>query len=129
METETPLMLLFVCNGTNPGSILSDTKQMLNLAYDDIEENKMMPKEFEHKDIPHSTLRLNVPHLPAETKQNINKGSDHYKEQGEKAFHFEVAKENINYFKFLSSHAHQLRLDKKYFGKFAQSQQCWETML
>jgi hypothetical protein len=56
METETPLMLLFVCNGTNPGSILSDTKQMLDLAYDDIEDIRMMPDEFEHKDIPHFTL-------------------------------------------------------------------------
>jgi hypothetical protein len=35
------------------------------------------------------------------------------------AFHFKVAKEDIAYFKFLSSHAHQLWLDKKYFGKFA----------
>jgi hypothetical protein len=79
---------------------------MLNLAYDNIEENGMMPEEFEHKDIPHFTLRLNVPHLPAETKQNNNKGYDHYKEQGKKAFNFGVAKENINYFKFLSSHTH-----------------------
>jgi hypothetical protein len=91
METETPLMLLFVCNGTDQGSILSDTKQMLDSAY---------------KDIPHFTLQLNVPCLPAKTKQNNNKGYDQYKEQGKKAFHFEVAKEDINYFKFLSSHAH-----------------------
>jgi hypothetical protein len=31
METKMPLILLFVCNGTNPGSILSDTKQILDL--------------------------------------------------------------------------------------------------
>jgi hypothetical protein len=36
METETLLMLLFVCNGTDHSSILSDTRQMLDLAYDDI---------------------------------------------------------------------------------------------
>jgi hypothetical protein len=119
MKTEMPLMLLFVCNGANQESILSDTKQILNLAYDNIKENKMMPKEFENKDIPHFTLQLNVPCLPAKTKQNNNKGYDHYKEQGKKAFHFEVPKKDINYFKFLSSHAHRLRLDNKYFGKFA----------
>ncbi len=56
METEMPLMLLFVFNGTSQGSILSNTKQMLDLAYNDIEENGMMPEEFEHKDIPHFTL-------------------------------------------------------------------------
>ncbi len=89
-------MLLFVCNGTNQGSILSDAKQMLDLAYNDIKENGMTPEEFENKDIPHFTLRLKVPHLPAE--QNNNKGYDHYKEQGKKAFNFEVAKEDINYF-------------------------------
>jgi hypothetical protein len=52
METETPLMLLFVCNGTDHGSILSDTRHMLDLAYDNIEINGMMPEEFENKDIP-----------------------------------------------------------------------------
>jgi hypothetical protein len=118
METEMPLMLLFVCNGNNQGIILSDTKQMLDLAYDDIGENGMMPEEFEHKVIPHFTLRLNVPRLPAETKENNNKGYDHYKDQGKKTFHFEVAKEDINCFKILSCHAHRLWLDNKYFGKF-----------
>jgi hypothetical protein len=56
METKTPLILLFLCNGTDPGSILSDTKQMLDLAHEDIKENGMMPEEFEQKDIPHFTL-------------------------------------------------------------------------
>ncbi len=52
METETPLMLLFVCNGTDQSSVLSDTRQMLDLAYNDIKSNGMMPEEFENKDIP-----------------------------------------------------------------------------
>jgi hypothetical protein len=119
METETPLMLLFVCNRTNQGSILSDTRQMLDLAYNNIEQNGMMPEEFENRDIPHFTLRLNVPRLPAKTKQNTNKNYDHYKEQGKKAYHFKVAKEEINYFKYLSGHAHCLRLNNNFFGKFA----------
>ncbi len=111
-------MLLFVCNGTNQGSILSDTRQILDLAYNDIKQNRMMPEEFENKDIPHFTLRLNVPRLPAGTKQNSNKNYDHYKEQGIKAYNFEVTKEEFNYFKYLSVHVHQLRLDNKFFGKF-----------
>jgi hypothetical protein len=41
------------------------------------------------------------------------------KEQGKKALHFEVAKADISYFKFLSSHMHKLKLNTKYFGKFA----------
>jgi hypothetical protein len=106
METKMPIMLLFVCNGTKQGSILSDTRQMLDLAYDNIEQNGMMPEEFENKDIPHFTLRLNVLHLPAKTKQNTNKGYNHYKEQGKKAYHFKVTKEEVNYFKSLSGHAH-----------------------
>jgi hypothetical protein len=36
MEMETPLVLLFVCNGTDQASIVSDTKQMLDTALDDI---------------------------------------------------------------------------------------------
>ncbi len=119
METETPLMLIFVCNGTDQGSILLDTRQMLDLAYDDIEQNRMMPEEFKNKDIPQFSLRLNVPCLPADTKQNTNKSYDHYKEQGKKAYHFEVAKEEVPYFKCLSGHAHHLRLDNKFFRKFA----------
>jgi hypothetical protein len=65
METEIPLMLLFVCNGNNQGSILSIPKQMLNFAYGNIKENGMMPEEFEHKDIPHFNLQLNTTRLPA----------------------------------------------------------------
>ncbi len=81
---------------------------MLDSAYKDIDKNKMMPEEFENKDIPHFTLRVNLPHLPVETKSNSNKGYDHYKEHGKKIFHFKVAKDNVPFFKFLASHAHQL---------------------
>jgi hypothetical protein len=44
METKTPVMLLFVCNGTETESIISDTRQMLDSAYEDIDKNKMMPE-------------------------------------------------------------------------------------
>jgi hypothetical protein len=119
METEMPLMLLFVCNGTDHSSILSDTRQMLDLAYDDIKQNGMLPEEYENKDIPEFSLRFNVPRLPADTKKSNNRAYDHYREQGKKAFHFEVAKEEVPYFKYLSGHAHQMQLDNKFFGKFA----------
>ncbi len=46
LETETPLMLLFVCNGMDQASIVSDTEQMLDTALDDIKQNGMLPKEF-----------------------------------------------------------------------------------
>ncbi len=80
METETPLIFLSVCNGTDHSSILSDTHQMLDLAYDDIKSNGMMPEEFEKKDIPEYSLRLNVPRLPSDTKKNNNKAFNHYHE-------------------------------------------------
>ncbi len=76
-----PLMLLFVCNGTDHGSILSDTCQMLDLAYDDIEINGMIPEEFENKDIPEFSLRVNVPRMPSDGKKTDNKAFDHYKNQ------------------------------------------------
>jgi hypothetical protein len=57
--------------------------------------------------------------LPAETKPSNSKGYDHYKEHGKKAFHFKVAKEDINFFRYISAHAHQMKLEVKYFGKFA----------
>ncbi len=119
METETPFMLLFVCNGMDQASITSDTKQMLDTALDDIEQHGMLPEEFENRDIPHFTLCLNVPCLPAKTKSSNNKGYDHFKEHSKKAFHFEVAKEEINYFRYLSAHPHWMKLDVKYFEKFA----------
>ncbi len=92
---------------------------MLDTALDNIKQHGMLPKEFKNRDIPHFMIRLNVPRLLAETKSSNNKGYDHYKEHGKKAFHFKVAKEEINYFRYLSAHAHQMRLDVKYFGKFA----------
>ncbi len=61
-----------------------------------------------------------MPRLPVDNnKHNTNKGSNHYKEHEKKAFHFKVAKEDVPYFKLLSSHAHRLCLKNKYFGKFA----------
>jgi hypothetical protein len=121
METKTPLMLLFVSNGTNQASIISDTKQMLDAALEDIKEHGILPREYEDKEISHFTLRLNVPRLPAtaDSKSTNNKGINHYKEHGKKAFLFEVAKEEISFFKYLSAHAHQMKLERKYFGKFA----------
>ncbi len=119
METEMPLMLLFVSNGTDQASIISNTRQMLDRALDDIKEHSILPEEFKNKDIPHFSLRLNFPRLPDETKLSSNKSYDHYKEHGKKAFHFEVAKEEISFFKYLSAHPHRMKLDTKYFGKFA----------
>jgi hypothetical protein len=121
METETLVMLLFVCNRTDQGSIISDTKQMLETALEDIKENGMMLKEFKNKEIPYFMLRLITPCLPAATKPTNDKAYNHYKEQGKKAFHFEVAKKNVNYFKYISSHTYKLRLKMKYLGKFKDS--------
>jgi hypothetical protein len=73
METEMPLMLLFMCNGTDQASIISDTKQMLDTMLGDIKQNGILPEEFKNRDIPHFILRLNVPCLPAETKSPNNK--------------------------------------------------------
>ncbi len=87
METETPIMLLFVGNGTEHSSITADLQQILELAYEDIETERMMPEEYENKDMPAFSLKLNVPRLP-ETKKQDNKAYDHFREQGKKAFHF-----------------------------------------
>jgi hypothetical protein len=72
METETPYMLLFVCSSTDQASIISDTKQILDTALDDIEQHGMLPEEFKNRDIPHFTIRLNVPCFPAKTKSSNN---------------------------------------------------------
>ena len=77
-----------------------------------------MPEEFGNKDIPEFSRRVNVPRMPSDGKKNDNKTFDHLKDQGKKAFHFEVAKEDVAYFKYLEGHAHWLRLDNKFFGKF-----------
>ncbi len=100
-----------MCIGTDQASIILDTKQMLDTALDDIEQIGMLPEEFENRDIPHFTICLNVPCLPTKTNATRNKGYDHYKEHGKKAFHFEVAKEVISYFKFLLAHAHRMKLN------------------
>ncbi len=45
METETPMMLLFVCNGTDQSSIATDLRHMLDIAYEDIDKEGMMPEQ------------------------------------------------------------------------------------
>ncbi len=97
---ETPMMLLFTSNGTDPQSVDSDVTQMLETAYDSIETNGMMPEEFEYKEIPKFTLKLNVLQLPSQTKQ-AHKDYNHFKEQEKKVFHCEVAKEHVPFFCFL----------------------------
>ncbi len=77
-----------------------------------------MPEEYKNKDIPAFSLKINVPRLP-EKKKHDNKTYDHIEEQGKKAFLFKVAKSNIPFFKFLFNHVHKMKLDTKYFGKFA----------
>jgi hypothetical protein len=108
-------MLLFVCNGTDHSSILNGTYQMLDLACDDIETNRMMSEEFNTKDTPEFTLRVNVPRLPSDRKKTDNKAFNNYSNQGKRALHFEVAKEDLAYFKYLSGHAHRLRSDNNCF--------------
>jgi hypothetical protein len=119
METETPMMLLFVCNGTDQNSVISDLRQMLDMAYENIDEEMMMPEQFEHKDLPKFALRLNAPRMPEKKSERDNKSYDHLREHGKKAFHIEVAKSDQEYFTFLATHAHRMGLDTKFFGKFA----------
>ncbi len=100
---------------------------MLDLAYKDIDENGMMPEEYKNKDIPHFTLQVNVPRLPADTKSSTNKGYNHYKEHGKKAFYFEEANEDVPYFNFLLSHTHRLRLKNSTLKSLPNSQPHWGT--
>jgi hypothetical protein len=118
MEMENPTMPLFISNSTNPLSIFSDITQMLEKAYDSIKTDGMIPEEFDYMEIPKFTLKLNAPRLPSQTKQT-HKDCDHFKEQGEKVFHCKVAKDQVPLFCFLGGYAHHLRLEVKYFGKFA----------
>ncbi len=48
MEMETPMILLIVCNGTDQGSITANIKQMMEIAYEDIDVEGMLPEEFEN---------------------------------------------------------------------------------
>ncbi len=76
METETPMMLLFVSNRTEHSSISADLNQLLELAYDDMDTEGMMPEEYKNKDIPVFSLKINIPHLP-EKKKHDNKVYGH----------------------------------------------------
>ncbi len=110
METETPVMLPFVCNGTDQGSIKADTRQMLETAFDDIKLNEMVPEEFKNSSVPHECPlnQSKQPTRPMTTQRSM----------GRKLFYFQVTKSDISCFKFLSSHVHRLKCDTKYFGKF-----------
>jgi hypothetical protein len=119
MKTEIPMVLLFVCNGADQGSNTTDIKQMMEIAYGGIDVEGMMTKEFKKRDIPGFSLRLNVLHVPEKKLAQDNKAYDHICEQGKKASHLEVAKSDIPFFTFLANHAHRMKLDANYFGKFA----------
>ncbi len=118
METETPMMRLFICNGTDQSSIATDLRHMLDIAYEDIDEEGMMPEQYENRDLPKFVLRLNVPCLPEKKSAKDNKAYDHLRKHEKKAFHLEVVKSDQEFFTFLTNHAHRMGLDAKYFGKF-----------
>jgi hypothetical protein len=92
---------------------------MLDIAYEDIDKEGMMPEHYKSRDLPKFALRLNVPHLPEKKSAKNNKSYDHIRKQGKKAFHLKVAKSDLEFFTFLATHAHRMGLDAKYFGKFA----------
>ena len=79
----------------------------------------MMPEQYENRDIPKFSIRLNVPRLPEKKSAKDNKAYDHIRGQGKKEFHLEVAKQDLAFFTCLATHAHRMGLDTKYFGKFA----------
>ncbi len=111
MAIETPMVLLFVCKGTNQSSIMSDIKQMLELALDKIEVEGMIPEEFKNCDIPTFALKLNA-HCHLEKKSNQDsRAYNHLREQRKKEFHFKVAKSDTTDFKYLACHAHRMKLD------------------
>jgi hypothetical protein len=58
-------------------------------------------------EIPKFTLKLNAPCLPSQIKQT-HKDYDHFKEQGKKAFHCKVAKDQVPFFCILGGYAHRL---------------------
>jgi hypothetical protein len=101
MEIETPMMLLFVCNGTDQASLATDIKQILELAHKDIKTDGMMSEEYENQDILAFSTRLNILRLPARKSSQGNKAIDHMREQGKKAFHLEVAKTGTPFLNFL----------------------------
>ncbi len=108
-----------MCNGTNQGSVKTDVKQMLELAQDDINMDGMTPEELETPEISCFLLNLNVLRLPERKLPNNSRAYDHFREQGKMAFHLEVAKADIPFFKFLADPIHRMKLDIKYFGEFA----------
>ncbi len=61
MESETPMMLLFVSNVMDNGSIMLDMRQLLEPAYNNIEMGCMLPEENVDRDMPAFSLKLNVP--------------------------------------------------------------------
>jgi hypothetical protein len=77
METETPMMLLFIGNSTDQSSIATNLCHMLDIAYKDINKEGMMPEQYENRDLPKFALRLNVPRLPEKKSAKDNKAYDH----------------------------------------------------
>jgi hypothetical protein len=74
---------------------------MIEIAHGDINLKEMMPKEFKNQDIPGFAVGLNAPCLPEKKLAQDNKAYDHIHEQGNKAFHLEVAKSDTPFFTFL----------------------------
>jgi hypothetical protein len=78
-----------------------------------------MPKEFKNLDILTFALKINASCFPEKKSCQDSRMYDHLSEQGKKAFHLEVTEKDIQFFKFLANHLHQMKLIIKFFRKFA----------
>lgn len=128
--TETPYMLLFVYNKTEEESIIRDLQAMFKIARDVLREEDLLPSEYERPEGEEVSfaIRVNGPRIPGMRRDNKKKKKDNdfdrLQDQGKKAFHFEVAKEDIKEFSFIAEQCHRMGLDKEFFGKFAKLTAC-----
>ena len=117
-------------NRTEEDSIIRDLQAMFKIARESLSAEDMLPSEYEREegDEVKFAIRVNGPRMPGQKRDKKKKKKDNdfdrLQDQGKKAFHFEVAKEDIREFSFLAEYCHRVGLDREFFGKFAKLTAC-----
>jgi hypothetical protein len=116
--TKGAIVLYHLYNQGHEGTILAETKRMLEEARDLEEEEAMDDFEYGEKDVPEFTLRLMVPKIPGQDTTRLNKLPWRVAAQ-RKALHIEAAAANVKHLQALMRIAKDRGLVRKYWGNQA----------
>ncbi len=72
-ETSTPFIIYYLYTFNNLTTIRTKLTSLLGQAYEGMQDNFILPEEFEHHQLPKINIRCEVPKLPSQSGEQFCK--------------------------------------------------------